>query len=827
MDPRHPAPFDADVGLPVDRIREAWGHALRTHRCIVVAAETGAGKSTALPRWAAAHVEGLVLVVEPRRVACRELARFTASSLGEAPGERVGYAVRGDVRSSANTRVLFATPGVALRRLNDPDIGALVLDEFHERRWELDLIAASSLSRSAGPPLALVSATLDVDDLAARTSAHVLRAPGRTFPIDVAWDDDVAAPSSRDLDVRAAKAVRSALAERDGDVLVFMPGRREIDETVAALGRCDADVLPLHGSLAPDRVTAAVVAPPGARRRVIVATNIAETSITLPRVRTVIDSGLERRVLHRGGHAALALAPISASSMAQRSGRAGRVAAGHCVRLFGRRFRPDEGSLPEVERVELDELVLSAACMGWDADAFDAAAWLATPPAFAVRRARQRLRAAGLLDAAGGATAAGRIAWSIGVDAAAAALLVDAPAAIAPALCDVLACVQHSDRWWGAVPDGAAGERVREERAELLDGARHEIDACLRMLRRADPRRHGMIRARLEDARAEASRLRRALDLATDPTRDTSGLDDAALAEHVLRRRPQMAFARRPRADRGRGHRDPWSNGSVEVDIAPWTRPGLWGSEEVVRPDFGIVWSVAWLGDGGTRIRGSGRLVLPVAPGLIAAAGIGEREATEPRVERRRGALRVTCRVRTVLGGATVAEEDATPRGDTLLDVAAALAAQGRLWPGAADALRAAVAQWRLLMAWPDLETTGAEPPDVEDVAAWFRARLETLGVVEQEDLGLVELSDLVPDPIEGAGAQAWEAQRLLDDFPATWTYLGNTYACQVTPHLRRVTLEATTKAGASAPPPPRHALPSFRGFSVQYRKASRVVPLR
>ena len=206
----------------------------------MLTAETGAGKSTRVPVWLAERFEGLILVVEPRRVACNALAEFLSSQRGEQVGGYFGSRVRFSDRSGHDTRVLFCTPGVALRMLaGSATPGAIVVDEFHERSWQMDLVvaAAASLSRLQDVPLILTSATIDAESAAVTLGASTLHATGRTFPVDVSYDQSSAEPSTHEIGARVGSAVIRSLQDHAGDVLVFLPGLQEIRAVESLLGR--------------------------------------------------------------------------------------------------------------------------------------------------------------------------------------------------------------------------------------------------------------------------------------------------------------------------------------------------------------------------------------------------------------------------------------------------------------------------------------------------------------------------------------------------------------------------------------------------------------
>ena len=404
---------------------------------LTIVAETGSGKTTQVPqvldeaglsRTAADGSGGRIIVLQPRRLAARAVARRVAQEMGTRLGDAVGYRTRHDRADSASTRILFMTDGLFARMaLASPrldGIGTVVLDEFHERGIHTDISAGTvrRLQASARRDLRLVimSATLDAERTVASFGGRALHVPGRVHPVHVTFAGDPPpaphgrpVPGSEVWNRAADAAVRAMEQQAEGHVLVFMPGRAEISRTVEALGRrlgrgSGVTLHELHGSQTAEEQDAALE--PSRGRKVIVATNIAQTSLTIDGVRIVVDAGLARvaRFDPRRDLNALRLEPISRASAEQRAGRAGRTAPGQCIRLWSeashaRRAAHDE---PEISRVELSEAILLLAALGErDALGFP---WVDAPPAESLERARGALRATGALGDDGTITPLGR-----------------------------------------------------------------------------------------------------------------------------------------------------------------------------------------------------------------------------------------------------------------------------------------------------------------------------------------------------------------------------------------------------------------------------------
>ncbi|MBK1716837.1 ATP-dependent helicase HrpB [Thiocystis violacea] len=401
----------SDQGFPIEALLDDLRAALRKGHA-VLCAPTGSGKSTRAPLalidedWLAGQ---RILMLEPRRPAARMTAARMASLLGEPLGERVGYQVRFERRAGPRTRVEVITEGILTRRLQgDPGlegVGLVIFDEFHERNLPSDLGLALTLdvARNLRPDLRLLvmSATLDAEPVARLLGdAPILRGEGRSFPVEIRY-----AERAPDTDpVRAlVAAVRRALAEHEGDILAFLPGAGEIGralEPLAALGDADLEILPLHGSLSSIEQDRALLPTDGRRRRVILATDIAETSVTIQGIRVVVDSGLTRkpRFDPGSGLTRLVMETIPRASAEQRAGRAGRLGPGVCYRLWTRaqeQGRPEHRT-PEILATDLAPLALELAL--WGIKDPSEPSWLDPPPGPAWSQAIDLLRALGALD---------------------------------------------------------------------------------------------------------------------------------------------------------------------------------------------------------------------------------------------------------------------------------------------------------------------------------------------------------------------------------------------------------------------------------------------
>ncbi|WP_405832198.1 ATP-dependent helicase HrpB [Streptomyces sp. NBC_01176] len=419
---------DALDRLPVRSAVPALRDALEEHGAAVLCAPPGTGKTTLVPLVLAGLVGGgparRVLVAEPRRIAARAAARRMAWLLGEQVGGNVGYTVRGERVVGPRARVEVVTTGVLLQRLQRDQelagVDVVVLDECHERHLDADTVAAFLLDVRAAlrPELRLVaaSATTDAEGWARLLGgAPVVEAQGVSYPVEVVWAPParpVRPPHGMRVDpallAHVVSVVRRALAERDGDVLCFLPGVGEIARVAGQLGDLGGtDVLQVHG-----RASAAVqdaVLAPGAGRRVVLATSVAESSLTVPGVRVVVDSGLARepRVDHARGLSALTTVRAAQAAGRQRAGRAGREAPGRVYRCWSEAedARLPRFPAPEIKVADLTAFALQAAC--WGDPEVTGLALLDPPPAGAMAAARSVLSAVGAVDPAGRATQRG------------------------------------------------------------------------------------------------------------------------------------------------------------------------------------------------------------------------------------------------------------------------------------------------------------------------------------------------------------------------------------------------------------------------------------
>ena len=431
------------ASLPASQIAVGVNEALHTNSSLVVTAPPGAGKSTLLPLTILSSLgEGeKILMLEPRRLAARQIAERMAQMLGEQVGETVGYRVRFESRVSKRTRIEVLTEGILTRMIVDDatldGVSVVIFDEFHERSINSDL--ALALTRQAQqiirPDLKIVimSATIDASNICAALQAPLIESEGSMFPVELHYADEDTDP--RDIAAAAASTTIEAYKKHEGDILVFLPGQAEIERCFELLSKSQhlttstsqpitttpsqhlntstsqhLTIHPLYGNLSPEDQRRAIAPSAPGERKIVIATPIAETSITIEGVRVVIDAGLCRQVVFdaRTGLSHLETVRISMDMATQRMGRAGRVAEGVCYRLWTKASEHlmAEQRKPEIEEADLAPMVLDTAAFG-ESDA-EALPWLTMPPRAGVFKAKELLTALGAIDENGNITSIGK-----------------------------------------------------------------------------------------------------------------------------------------------------------------------------------------------------------------------------------------------------------------------------------------------------------------------------------------------------------------------------------------------------------------------------------
>jgi ATP-dependent helicase HrpB len=716
--------------LPVTEALPALRAALSASSNAVLIAPPGAGKTTIVPlalmeeAWAA---EGRILVLEPRRVAARAAARRMASLLGEdQPGGTIGLSTRLDRQFSDRTRVEVVTEGLLVRRLqSDPGlegVAAILFDEAHERNLDTDLALALALDlqRALRPELRLLamSATLDGASFAGLMSeggrpAPVIESPGRAFPVELRHRArDLRDP--RDLPEAMASAIREALTSHPGDVLAFLPGWGEIRRTAERLGGVGALVLPLHGELPPAEQDLALNPAPDGQRKVVLATSIAETSLTVPGVRIVVDGGYRRapRLDAASGLSRLVTLRIGKAAAEQRAGRAGRTAPGVAIRLWTEALHR---GLPQADRPEILEAELSGLaldCAAWGSEP-GALAFLDAPPAGTMAAARGLLRDLDALDEEGRITETGRRMARMGTHPRLARMMLAAEGSAEKALAaELAALLEERDPLRGREAPADIGLRL-----DLLAGGDHAA---------AD--------------RGAVQRIRRAASL----HRRRLGIGNGVAAEGDAGALLAAGFPDRIAAKRGS------MDGAFRLASGQGAR--ITGVDPLAKAPL---LAVADLEIAGTEARI--RMAAPIERAVLEAR-FPERLRREEGAafDARSGAVLARRRLRF---GPLVLEESPLPQADPAAMAAAvaeAVAARGLRdlpWNEAARQTRARIGWMRQVEgdAWPDL----ADEALIASAHDWLAPHLS--GLTRLQELAGLDLAQIL------IGLLPWEARRTLD----------------------------------------------------------------
>jgi ATP-dependent helicase HrpB len=736
--------------LPIVAVLPELADALTHGRRVVLEAPPGAGKSTLVPLTlldAAWRADGRVLMLEPRRIAARAVATRMAALLGEPPGGRVGYRTRLETRVGPATRIEVVTEGILTRMLqHDPaleGVACVVFDEFHERNLQGDLGLALALDgqRHLRPDLRLLvmSATLDADALAkALDEVRFVRAPGRMFDVQTLYAPALPGGAAPSLAGLVAQRVLQALEAHPGDLLAFLPGageiRRVTDALATALPHERCVVLPLYGDLAAAAQDAALQPDPHGRRKIILATNIAETSLTIDGVRIVVDSGLERRQRFdpASGMSRLETLRISRASADQRRGRAGRTASGVCYRLWSEAAHA--ALLPqapaEILEADLAPLALELACWG----VTDAAAlpWLDPPPAAPLAQARDLLARLEALDAAGRVTKLGRDMAALGVHPRLAHLMLRARSLGHPRLgCEIAALLSERDPLRAAAGSADPDLRLRLDALHgqaLPPGVTADRNA-LRRLERV------------------VQQLARQLDRLAAPQPVSAALDAADAAGLLL------AYAYPDRIGRARG-----ATGGRYV-LSGGRGAALAGPAALARSEY-IVVAALDAGEREARIQLAAPVQLPLllehfAPLVTETASV----AWDPRSEA------VAARRIRRLGELVIEDEPLRHPGPqaaaAMLDGIRTLGLGCLPWTRDLEQWRARVAfarahDPRQPSPWPDV----TEAALLDTVASWLAPWLD--GITRREQLTRVDLRGALHALLD------WDAQRRLDAFAPT-----------------------------------------------------------
>ncbi|WP_210444705.1 helicase-related protein, partial [Vibrio crassostreae] len=482
---------------------------------------------------------------------------------------KVGYAIKLESEYNEQTGVVFVTPGIALRWLSEDGLAGfdvIVVDEFHERRWDIDLLVAV-LKKKASHRLVITSATIEGERLADYLDANRISCEGRTYQVDIEHraNESRTLPDSRHLEQRIAEEVNHQLIASHGDILVFLPGKKEIVQCEQALAKNpDIQVVKLHASVSDKERDLALSGrntgnsdDGSGLRKVILATNVAETSLTIPDIGVVIDSGLERRTVQRNGRTTLMLKSISRASAKQRTGRAGRVMDGVCVRLYGEHAALELVTPPELQREELTEPMLAAACCGVTLESLS---FLDPIPEKSLNSATQTLLTMEAINADHQITEHGKKLYPLPIDALYADIVTRIKTkALKEAMVDLTAALSVPARLYQLPNNAEHLEALAQQEKEGCD-----LSLLIQIVRGRDYPHLEIDQQALNEAQGLAKQMREVFEL--PQLEVASRYQRTSLLETIIQLHPELVFVRRLK------RKEAFANGMLEVVLGRQNR---------------------------------------------------------------------------------------------------------------------------------------------------------------------------------------------------------------------------------------------------------------
>lgn len=775
--------------IPIDEIHSEFFRALEVGP-VVVEAPPGCGKSTRLPLWCSQA--GRVLVVEPRRLPCRSLACFLACLQGTELGDKVGYSIRFESRFTAQSDIVFVTPGIALRwyQINRfRDFNTVILDEFHERRWDTDLLA--SLLRYDNKPTVLTSATVQGERLANFLNATRLQSRGKLYPVELQYTEKDSLPSVKNLGKKVADAVSRVFSQGvEGDILVFLPGKGEIGEVQSWLQKKGVrnQIIPLHASVKQQYQDLALQ--DSDKNRIILSTNVAETSLTIPGVRVVVDSGLEKRTHYRSGRTVLALSAISQAAADQRKGRAGRLGPGKCVRLWGKSARLEPYTPPEVVREDPAEFILAAAACGQSMQTLNL---LDPPPEHALKRAKSKLIRMQALDQNERITSHGCNLFYLPLDTQLAHLITAMPdQETKSAMVDLASALSVQGKIFPYNLTQSAFQHLMDFSPESCDAL-----TLLRLVRFNPPSKLPVSTKVLNEARRISSQIKESLNLLE--LRHKSNIPRDRLVQGVLRAVPELVYVRRTKR--------PWTmgNGEDEVEISTDSRFSQDKEIAIVFDRHSVP------GQRGTiKTVSLATCLAPISFQEISRADLGDVSWDSPFWD---GSL-VKVRYQRTYAGRVIESWDSEPVGEELCSAVAELILNGQLWSGWGDRIQRDVQAWNLYL------RLGFSSGREEGARSWLSKRLRDLGLEESGDIFLLEPKDL-----EFEGIPQCEREDFDRKYPISISLANLELQVEYQPLKRTITLLRVS--GIRRFPPQRWELPPWgRNWSIWFRDGNRYVPV-
>ncbi|TQF71711.1 DEAD/DEAH box helicase [Pseudoalteromonas luteoviolacea] len=776
------------MSLPIESIKEQFLNTI-SEQNVVVTAATGSGKSTQLPIWAA--TQGKVLVVEPRRIACTSLAEYVASLCKTPLGERVGYAIRFETVFHDNTDIIFVTPGVALRWYFENKLAAfshVVLDEFHERRWDMDLLLAL-LKQYDQHRLVLTSATLNADRLSSYLGAPILHSDGNMYPVEEHFiaKEPRMMPKKEQLTDRVTVACKQAQEMTNGDILVFLPGKGEILACQTALKSMGALVVTLYSGCSKQQQQLALAKQP--QQRIILATNVAETSLTIPNVTCVIDSGLERRTHLRNGKTVLGLDAIGRDSAKQRLGRAGRTQAGVCIRLYGQYAPLIERTPPEIQREALTELVLAAGCASCGVDTLE---FIDPLPNASKDRALNILTHIGALDKRQAATSLGNLLYPLPIDAELGHIIAQMPSgALKQAAIDIISVISVPARVY-QLPNNV--EQLEQLNVLLPNGC--DVELVIALLR---GKLDGLLHIEsegLNEAKQFSNQLREAFSLPS--LEHAASYDRKALINAMATAKPEWVFVKR------QNRRSGFGNGEIEVSTSNTSRISQTTEAMLVLDTFALA------GKGTKQAMTMATIAAPISLNSIAKLGLATPILTGAYIDEQGIQIEAALQY----AGVTISKQTMIAEGNDLIDACVMLIESGDLFPGLYDTLSQSFGEHKLYYQYKKVEI------NLPVINQYIHTRLRQLGIHEVEDLDLIEESDLYFQEVE-----SWILAPFIEKHPIKVILPELELSASYNFLSKRILIEYIS--GARKDAPKRWELPSWQGYKIKYKKASKVVDVK
>ncbi|MEZ8930126.1 MULTISPECIES: helicase-related protein [unclassified Vibrio] len=789
--------------LPIDAYQNVF-HEQIANSHLVVEAETGSGKSTRLPIWACQH--GRVLVVEPRRIACTSLAKYLALQSGEKLGDKIGYAIKLESEYNEKTNVVFVTPGIALRWLSEDGLAGfdvIVVDEFHERRWDIDLLVAI-LKQKESHRLVITSATIEGERLAHYLDAGRISCEGRTYQVAIEHraNESRTLPDIRHLEQRIAEEVNHQLIASSGDMLVFLPGKKEIVQCEQALAKNpDIQVVKLHASVSDKERDLAlsgrnINTEGNGLRKVILATNVAETSLTIPDIGVVIDSGLERRTVQRNGRTTLMLKSISRASAKQRAGRAGRVMDGVCVRLYGEHAALELVTPPELQREELTEPMLAAACC--DAP-LESLSFLDPIPEKSLNSATQTLLTMEAINAEHQITEHGKKLYPLPIDALYADIVTRIKTkALKEAMVDLTAALSVPARLYQLPTNAEHLEALAQKEKEGCD-----LSLLIQIVRGREYPNLVIDQQALNEAQGLAKQMREVFEL--PQLEVASRFQRIELLKTIVHLHPELVFVRRLK------RKEAFANGVLEVVLGRQNRFPDNAQAMLVLDTHSLP------GRGVKQTLTLATVTAPIPLELIIDAELGEWEQGETIVNDDG----VYTGMALVYAGRTITTKLVAAEGQLSLKPIVDLVSNGVQLPGFAQARTQQIKHWQLYVKL-GLDEQTQYTPEIENInfELWLIEQLEVLGVTDVSELEMFDHADIPFD-----GIPTWLYSEFSEKYPFALSLADLQLEVEYLPARKLIYVHY--QSGSRKLSPKRWELPTWSGWRIQYKKASRIIDIK